>query len=203
MKLKRLNTLLSFLVIILGLYIVISPFLPQIEYWLRDSDPQTIAPYGGELAKSEGNTSTNPPPIENRIVIPSISLNEPIIESSNISAITGGGTWRRPNSSKPTEDSNTVIVGHRYFGNNISTFYHLDKVVVGQLLAVYWEGKEIIYQVTETKVVDPSAVSIEAATNEKQLTLYTCTPIWTAKNRLVIIAKPLDPNSEKILGETE
>ena len=203
MILKRFNTLLSFLVIILGLYIVITPFLPQIEYWLRDSDPQTVAPYGGALAVSQGNTTTNPPPAENRLVIPSISLNEPIIESSGIWAITDGGTWRRPNSATPIEDNNTVIVGHRYYGNNVSTFYHLDKVAVGQLLAVYWEGKEILYEVTETKVVDPSAIDIEAPTTEKQLTLYTCTPIWTAKNRLVIIAKPVDPNSDKVSGATQ
>lgn len=198
MNLKRFNTFLSFVVIILGLYIAISPFLPQIEYWLRDTDPQIVAPYTGELAESEGNTTSNPPPAENRIVIPSISLNEPILESSNIGVITGGGTWHRPNSANPSQESNTVIVGHRYYGNNISTFYHLDKVKVGHLLAVYWEGKEILYEVTETKVVDPTAVDIEAPTTEEQLTLYTCTPIWTAKNRLVIIAKPVDPNSDKI-----
>lgn len=203
MNLKKFNTFLSFVVIILGLYIVISPFLPQIEYWLRDTDPQIVAPYGGALAVSEGNTASNPPPVENRIVIPSISLNEPILESSNIGVITDGGTWRRPNTATPIENSNTVIVGHRYFGNNISTFYHLDKVKVGQLLAVYWEGAEILYEVTETKVVDPSAVDIESPTTEKQLTLYTCTPIWTAKNRLVIIAKPIDPNSDKISGASQ
>jgi sortase A len=203
MTLKRFNTFLSFVVILLGLYIIIVPLLPQIEYWLRESDPQIIAPYGGDLAKSEGNNTVNPPPAENRIVIPSISLNEPIIESGSIEAITNGGTWRRPKSSIPTEENNTVIVGHRFFGNNVSTFYHLDKLLVGQLLAIYWEGKEILYEVTETKVVDPSAVEIEGPTTEKQLTLYTCTPIWTAKNRLVIIAKPVDPNSAKISEGTE
>lgn len=201
MNLNRFNTLLSFVVIILGLYIVIAPFLPEIEYGLRDTSPQIVAPYGGALAASQGSTVTNPPPQENRIVIPGISLNERIIESSNIEAITGGGTWRRPNSSIPTEDNNTVIVGHRYFGNNVSTFYHLDKVKVGHLIAVYWQGQEFLYEVTETKVVDPSTVDIEAPTTEKQLTLYTCTPIWTAKNRLVVIAKQVDPNFNKILED--
>jgi LPXTG-site transpeptidase (sortase) family protein len=51
----------------------------------------------------------------------------------------------------------------------------------------------------ESKIVDPSAVEIEAPTTQKQLTLYTCTPIWTAKERLVIIAKPTDPNSANLL----
>jgi LPXTG-site transpeptidase (sortase) family protein len=190
-SLRKFNSLLSFFVILLGLYIMITPLLPQISFWLRDKSPEYAAPYGGELAKSEGSDSTLPPPLENRLVIPSIGINEPIEESNSISTINDGGTWRRPNTAIPTEDDNTVIVAHRYFGNEVSTFYHLDKIEIGQNLAIYWEGKEIIYQVTDKKIVDPTQVEIEAPTNERQLTLYTCTPIWTAKNRLVIIAKPL------------
>jgi sortase A len=170
---------------------MVMPLLPQISYWLRDKTPEYVAPYGGELAKSEGSNTSLPPPLENRLVIPSIGINEPIEESNSITVINDGGTWRRPNTAIPTDDDNTVIVGHRYFGNEVSTFYHLDKVEVGQKLAVYWEGEEIIYEVTDKKVVDPSAVEIEASTSERQLTLYTCTPIWTAKDRLVIIAKPI------------
>lgn len=197
-RLRTLNSFLSFIVIILGIYIAFAPFIPQIEYWVRDTSPEYTAPYGGELAVSVGGDTTNPPPAENRIVIPSIGLNEEIFENNNIGVIANGGTWRRPTSADPTQNSNTVIVGHRYYGNNIATFYHLDKVTVGQLLAVYWEGVEYMYEVTETKVVDPSTVEIEAPTNSKQLTLYTCTPIWTAKNRLVVVARPVESNATEV-----
>lgn len=188
--LQKLNSFLSFIIIVLGLYIAIAPFLPQIEFWFRNTTPEYTVPYSGSLAKSVGSSSTNPAPKENRIVIPSIGVNEPILESDNIEVITKGGTWRRPSSATPLDNNNTVIVGHRYYGNDVSTFYNLDKVQVGQLLAVYWEGQEFLYEVTETKVVGPSAVEIEAPTSERQLTLYTCTPVWTARDRLVVIAKP-------------
>jgi sortase A len=201
--LRKFNSFLSFIVILLGLYIAVTPFLPQIAYWLRDTSPEYVAPYGGELAKSEGSSSTLPPPIDNRLVIPSIGINEQIIESDSINAINSGGTWRRPNSATPDEDNNTVIVGHRYFGNDVSTFYHLDKVLVGQLMAIYWNGQETLYEVTETKVVPASATEIEAPTSEKQLTLYTCTPLWTAKDRLVIIAKPVNPNAANLSEDIE
>lgn len=190
-KLRPINSILTFVVILLGLYIAITPFIPQISYWMRDKSPVYNAPYGGELAKSEGSDGSAPLPIDNRLVIPSIGINEPILEGNNIWVINKGGTWLRPNSAKPDQDGNTVIVGHRYFGYDVSTFYHLDKVKAGQLLAVYWDGVEFLYEVTETKVVDPTAIEIEETTPEKQLTLYTCTPIWTAKNRLVVIAKPV------------
>ncbi len=190
--LRRFNNVLSLAVIIIGLYIAVTPFIPQVQYWLRDDSPEAVAPYAGELAQSEGSSSSAPIPAENRLVIPSIGINEPILEGSNIWTINEGGTWRRPNTSNPTEDSNTVIVGHRFYGSEVSTFYHLDKVEVGQKLALYWDQKEIVYEVTEKKIVDPSQVEIEAPTQEKQLTIYTCEPIWTAVNRLVIIAKPVD-----------
>ncbi len=199
---KNINNTLSLVVILLGLYIALSPFLPQIGFWLRNKSPDTIAPYAGALAESVGSDSTAAPD-GNRIVIPDIALDEPILEGNSINVINNGGTWQRPQSKTPLENGNTVIVGHRFFGNNTATFYNLDKVKPGQKIAIYWEGQEVLYEVTESKTVEPSAVEIEAPTHEKQLTLYTCTPIWTAKNRLVIIAKPINLNLETISETAE
>ncbi len=195
MSLRRFNNIFSIAIVLLGLYISFAPFLPQIAYLFRDKSPEASAPYAGALAKSIGSTATAPPPQEHRIVIPSIQLNEPIVESKTIAAIKDGGTWRRPNTSTPTQEGNTVIVAHRFYGNNTSTFYHLDKVKVGDKIALYWDNEEVLYEVSETKVVEPDAVSIEAPTSEKRLTLYTCTPLWTAKQRLVVVAHPIDITS--------
>jgi len=183
--------MLSVLVIGLGLYIAAIPLLPQFTYVLKDKSAEASAPYAGELADEVGSTTDASIPQENRLVIPSIQVDEPILEGSNIWVINGGGTWRRPNTARPDENNNTVIVGHRFFGNNVSTFYHLDKVLTGQKLALYWEGEEKLYEVTKIKIVDASQVEIEGPTKEEQLTIYTCDPVWTAKNRLVVIAKPV------------
>ena len=192
MTLRRFNNVLSIVVVILGIYIAASPFLPQISFWLKDKSPEVSAPYAGALAESVGSTAAEDKPLDNRLVIPSIQVNEPIIEANGIWAIKDGGAWRRPQTSTPDADGNTVIVGHRFYGNTVSTFYHLDKVAIGQKLALYWEGVEYLYEVVETKVVEATAIEIEAPTKEKQLTLYTCTPIWTASQRLVVIAKPVN-----------
>ena len=196
MKLRTFNNGLSLLIVALGLYIALSPFLPQIAYWLRDKSPETVAPYAGDLAEENGSDTTTPIPKDNRLVIPSIGIDEPIKESSNIGIISEGGTWRRPNTANPGDVNNTVIVGHRWYGPDASTFYHLDKVAIGDRLAAYWEGEEILYEVTETKIVDASEVSIESPTSEEQLTIYTCDPLWTAVNRLVVIAKPVSNNED-------
>ena len=194
-SLRTFNNYLSVLVIALGLYLVATPFIPQFSFFLRDKSPEVVAPYSGKLASATGSGSSASPPLENRIVIPSIGVNEQIYEGSSIGVINNGGTWRRPNTARPPESDNTVIVGHRFFGDNVSTFYHLDKVEKGQYISVYWEGEEHFYQVTDKKIVDSARVEIENGTNSKQLTIYTCDPIWTATNRLVIIAKPVEIES--------
>lgn len=193
MTLRRCNDILSLIVIALGIYIMTVPFLPQLTYKFRDTSPDKLAPYAGVLAVEQGSSGSKPIPTDNRIVIPDIGIDEPILEGRSIGNT--GGTWRRPNTATPKDDTNTVIVGHRFYGSNASTFYHLDKLLLGQKLAVYWEGEELIYEVAETKVVDANAIQIEAPTDERQLTLYTCTPLWTAKNRLVIIARPINQDN--------
>ena len=51
-----------------------------------------------------------------------------------------------------------------------------------------WEGQDYYYRVRETKVVDDSAVEIQYSTGEPILTLYTCHPVYSTENRLVVVA---------------
>lgn len=190
MTLRRFNNLLSIVVILLGIYIFLVPFLPNIFFLFRDDSANAVAPYQGVLADSLGSTTTEAIPNQNRIVIPSIGLDEPIIESNSISAIADGGTWRRPNTATPNQQGNTVIVGHRFYQNSVSTFYHLDKIETREILAVYWEGQEYLYKVTDKKVVEATETEIEAPSSDSKLTLYTCHPLWSSTQRFVIVAEP-------------
>ena len=52
-----------------------------------------------------------------------------------------------------------------------------------------WEDKEYDYKVTSIREVPPTAIEIEAPTDANIVTLYTCTPLWSAKNRLVVVAE--------------
>lgn len=99
------------------------------------------------------------------------------------------GIWRRPNTSSPDKAGNTVLVAHRFTYNGPAVFYHLDLMKKGHRFAVFWDGKEYDYEVIETKIVEPTAIEIENNTKEPIMTLYTCTPMWTAKQRLVIVSK--------------
>jgi LPXTG-site transpeptidase (sortase) family protein len=194
---RQVNNVLTVLIVLFGLYIIVTPYLPSLKWIFRDET--SGAPYVGALrGDSETDTDTKPVPAENRIVIPTALIDQPILEGSGIWVIDNGGSWRKNlNTTSPKESGNTIIVGHRFtYARPEDGFYHLDKVKVGDRLALYWRGEELLYEVIETKTVPESAVEIERNSSDRILTLYTCTPVLTAENRLVVIARPVEVTTE-------
>lgn len=188
---RQLNNILAGIAVLLGLYIAFSPFAPNLSLILSSIfDSSNGYSYQGELASLSGESGGDDPiPEENTLVIPEIFLNETVLEGDSISVIEDGKVWRRPNTSTPDNGGNTVIIGHRWSYNDPATFYHLDKMEIGDKFSVYWNMEEYVYEVTETKVVPATEVSIEEQTEDARLTLYTCTPLWTASERLVVVSK--------------
>lgn len=188
--LYKLNNFLTVVIIIIALYILLWPFYPMITLQAQ----KTFGNASGYTYKtrlhSSSQSAAKPIPQDNRLVIPSLLLDESIHEGKSIAAINKGGTWHRPNSSDPTKNSNTVIAGHRFTYNGAATFYSLDTLKPGDDIIVYWQGKEYDYIVDKIKTVGPHTTSIEAPTDTPTLTLFTCTPLWSAKNRLVVTATP-------------
>ena len=176
------------MVIALGLYITILPWLPGIKLWITQLlDDTNGYVYRGDLASGQVDSSKlSDPPEENTLLVPSIALDVPVVEGADISVLGVGGSWRRPKTSTPDKGGNTVIIGHRFSYSSEAAFYNLDKIDVGERFAIWWNRQEYIYEVFDKSVVPASAIEIEADTADPIATLYTCTPIWTATNRLVI-----------------
>jgi len=133
--------------------------------------------------------SLQPTKQTNRLVIPRMGVDSAILESDS-EDILWQGIWRMPVASTPDQGGNTVITAHRYLYRppNPKTFYLIDKMVIGDIITVYWEGKKYEYRVSETKIVEPSEISILNNTPNAQLTIFSCTPLFTSKQRLVVIA---------------
>ena len=110
---------------------------------------------------------------------------QPILEGDSPKTV-NRGVWRLPDGSMPNRDSNTVLVGHRFSYKNPSVFYHLDKVKEGDNIYVSWKKKVYLYKVDKIRTVKPDETSVEDPTQEPQLTIYTCTPLWSTSHRLVI-----------------
>ena len=179
------------------IYLIALPFYPKIVYKLEYSEPasrseaqsvektkQKVAEFKNSFPKAEYAVSPN------RLIIPKIGVNAPIVESQSADYGLSKGSWRVPESSTPDKGGNTVITGHRfkYLPPNNLTFYLLDKLKKGDIISIIWKKQDYFYRVKETKVVPNTELSIMDQTKEPILTLFTCDPIYSTKNRLVVIA---------------
>src|SRR6266567_657428 len=183
---RRLNNTLTVVAIMLGLYIGVSPFVPQVGWWLRHrhASPATQV---ASTPKPASHTNQAPIPADNLLIIPRLTMHEVIHDGPTLAELRKG-VWLIPSSSPPGQQSNTVIIGHRFTYAGPAVFYFLDKIQLGDAITIDWHQKEYTYKVTDINVVPPTDLSVEQPTTKPQLTLYTCTPLWTAKNRLVITA---------------
>lgn len=132
-------------------------------------------------------------PKENLLVIPKIGVNMKIVDGLDGKSALRNGAWHIPGTSTPDRGGNMVLGGHRYLFRPPSskTFYNLDKLAVGDTVNLSWQGTVHTYVVRESKVVAPSAVSILSDTKDDILTLFTCTPLFSSKQRLVVIAEKM------------
>lgn len=125
----------------------------------------------------------------NRLIIPKINVEIDIIEGEDEESALLRGAWLLPMTSSPDVGGNTVIAGHRYFHKPPSpeTFWDLDKLEAGDEFKIIWKGKVYNYNIKETKIVEPDDVSILYNTAKPMATLFTCTPLYTSKQRLVVV----------------
>jgi len=192
-RLARINTLLLIAIVLVNSYIILLPLLPGVFFKVAGKGSVQRSQLE---AKVYAGTALQENSSENRLVIPSMLLDQQIFDG-HASGTLKKGLWHRPQTSTPSQGGNTVIVGHRLtYTNPRGTLYHLDKVQVGDPVGVTWEGKNYVYIVREVKVVSAAAVEIEAPTEKPQLTIYTCTPLWLPKDRLAVIATPAQPGEE-------
>ncbi len=185
---RKANNVLLILIVGINLYVIITPYLPALIYrWQNHGGTRRQAL--ARIIQQPVPSSAAPQP--NHIVIPSMLLDAPIYEGSvaNQFKILDKGIWRWPGGSTPDKGGNTVMLAHRFtYTNPRGTFYYLNKVTVGQELAVFYNNHKFTYKVASVNEVPPTDVAIEAPSDRPELTLYTCTPLWLPHDRLVVVA---------------
>lgn len=192
-SLKQINSVLLALIILINGYIVAAPFAPRVSYWWGEHVSHRSKQLQTQLMQARPAMATHSAqepviPKDNRLIVPTMQLDAPILEGSSVWTV-NKGIWHRPSSSTPDKGGNTVLVGHRFtYTNPKGIFYYLDRVKIGDTIGIYWHGTKYIYRVTDSFVVPPTATRVEASTDDSRLTLYTCTPLWAPKDRLVVVA---------------
>jgi LPXTG-site transpeptidase (sortase) family protein len=162
-------------------------------------------------------------PPENRLIIPKLNLNVPIIIPSNDALmredwkaleedIQGGlqrGVVHYPGTAKPGQAGNFFLTGHSsYFpwdpGIYKSVFARLGGLNPGDEYWVYYGGDKHRYIVQERKEVKPSDVTVlDQPLGKRISTLMTCTPVGTTLRRLIIRAQEVDIATGKPLAVGE
>lgn len=145
---------------------------------------------------------------EPRLIIPKINVDVPVLydisndHDSLMSAMDNGvAHFAVPGaSSHPGQIGNTVISGHSTSdlltrGDYKFIFVQLEKLAVGDTIYANYQSKRYTYLVTETKVVGPNDVSsLIYETDKPIMTLITCVPIGTSKNRLLVVSEQISPD---------
>lgn len=137
---------------------------------------------------------------DNTLLIPKIDVKAPIIwgsaadETSMLASLQKGVAHYGFTAYPSDGQGNVFIAGHSSYliwdkGKYKDVFANLDRLVTGDQAAVTYKGLVYIYQVTNTKVVQPTDTSVLAQTADPTLTLMTCVPVGTSKNRLIVSFK--------------
>ncbi len=162
---------------------------PAVQADLPSFDDPFISS-GEDLSATPIPTPAVPTTVKDRLVIASANINMPVFLGPTEKTLNKGG-WMYPTTSRPELGGNSVIFGHRYMYRppKSNTFWNLDKVKIGDVMVLYWQGKEYKYQVFETKIIEPTDLSVIRRSSDGRLTVITCTPLFTTKQRLVVIGK--------------
>jgi sortase A len=120
------------------------------------------------------------------IRIPSIELNDIVVQSTSTEALKKGpGHYLK--TADPWDDQGRVgIAGHRTtYG---APFWSLDQVSRGDEILLRTEFGAFRYEVTGTRTILPTQTEVLRRTIRPTLVLTTCTPRFSAAQRLVVFA---------------
>jgi sortase A len=135
------------------------------------------------LALQDGLSSGDP---LGRLTIDAIGLDVVVVEGAGRRDLREGpGHW--PETPMPGLGGNFVVSGHRTtYG---APFFRLDRLVPGDVVELVFPYAALRYEVARVAIVSPTEISLAAPTDFEQLTLVTCHPIYSAKQRYLVQAR--------------
>lgn len=128
-----------------------------------------------------------------RIRAETIGLDTLLVKGVDTSALKTGPGWM-PGTPAPGDPGNMVVSGHRttYGG----PFRNIDDLNVGDRITITVPGRaDTVYEVRSTQIVKPRDVWVASPTDGVRLTLTTCHPEGSDRQRLVVQAELIEgPN---------
>lgn len=153
-----------------------------------ESVPKTVPDKGVSETKSSNYT----------LIIGKIGVSAPIMintdgnDKEKYNKALEDGVAHLQGSALPGKNGNSFIFGHSSYyadkpGNFKEVFSKLNDLATGDQIEVQSEAGRFVYTITEKKVVEPTDVAVAAQDPAiKKITIMTCWPIGTTKQRLVV-----------------
>jgi len=135
-------------------------------------------------------------PVENtefaRLIVPKLRLDAVVFEGVTGEAL-AQGPGHMPNTPLPGQPGNAVISGHRTTHGR--PFFDFDLLLPGDRIEVETAIGTHVYEVRESLIVKPTDIWVTDDKAGGWLTLTTCNPKFSARERLIIFAEMVEgPN---------
>lgn len=134
----------------------------------------------------------------NWIRIPALSLNFPLataatMNGEDILRALQVGIVRYPNGVHPGDPGIVMIAGHStgepWKGRYRFAFMQARKLQPGDRIHLDYSGTRYTYQVTGQRMINPRETPfLDSAADHPKLSIISCWPLWTTKERLVVDA---------------
>jgi sortase A len=122
------------------------------------------------------------------LTIPRLRLTRYVPEGATVPQLRRYGVGRISWTALPDRPGLLGIAGHRTtYG---APFFRLGKLEPGDHIVVTYRGRRFDYVVTARRVVRPNEVDVlRAGPGTREIALVTCTPVYSARSRLVVLGK--------------
>jgi len=141
----------------------------------------------GDVAASGSKSGVSNQKVLGIIQIKKIKVKAPIVEgvkSYNLASAVG----HIPGTAALGEPGNSALAGHRSYTFG-KFFNRLDEIEIDDEIIITTKKEDLKYKVSKIHIVTPDDVSVlKGSKDESVITLITCTPIYVATHRLIVVA---------------
>ena len=118
------------------------------------------------------------------IKIPAIQVNDVVVQGTDTESLKRGPGHYEETADPWARTGRVGIAGHRTtYG---APFGDLDRVERGDVVTLITEYGTFAYRVTRSKIIEPHQLGVLDATKKPTLVLTTCTPKFSAAQRLIV-----------------
>jgi len=132
-----------------------------------------------------------------KIDFPTLGRNFLVVEGTDTGDLRKG-PGHYDDTPMPGDGGTVGVAGHRT--THGAPFRTIDKLKPGDEVIMDMTYGRFTYEVTSTKIVDPSEVSVKEDLGFEQLLLSACHPLYSAAQRLIVFAKLKGRDESRVSG---